>query len=189
MSVITYLHDMFWGETMSRRNIQLVPLAPFSIMFSQGSPNEPRTCSGRIILIFFLGLGVIINAAFSADLIKTLTVKKIKMPFNDIESLYYKSNYKVLLFKGSAVLANFRAAIGASQLLINDDRLQLEDFSILNTLAKTLSQGKLAIIENEPYVQSFIDNTCDFQIIKYAKTQVPLYTWKGYPYLSLINYQ
>lgn len=188
LSIIHHLHYIFWENRTNKSQIGLLPLTPFNVMFNQGTPDHPRTCSGRIIFMAFLVLGVIVNAAFSANLIKTVTLKIVPFPFKDIESLYHKSDYKALLIEGSAVLDNFRSAIGVPQDLINDGRLEIAE-SFADGVDKASKANNLALIDSEPYLKSLIGKGCDFQTVRYAQPTTTLYTRKGYPYLGLINFQ
>ncbi len=69
---------------------------------AQGTPHEPKRVGSRIVFVILFLFGVVIVASYSASLTSFLAVQKIKMPFTDLESMYYETDYKIAFIRSSA---------------------------------------------------------------------------------------
>lgn len=109
--VALILHLLFdlW-ESKSNLRITTIPFTGSSVMLNQGSPSEiePKSASGRVFLLTFLVAGMVLNASFSANLMSTLSSKKIRFPFSDIDSLYRQTDFQVLSLFSSAFDEDFK---------------------------------------------------------------------------------
>ena len=68
----------------------------FSSLFQKGTDFEPKRFSTRIATITIFFATLVVFASYSASLTSFLAVFKISLPFTDLESLYYRTNYRTI---------------------------------------------------------------------------------------------
>ena len=77
-------------------------LSIFSLLFQQGSAYEPQRVPHRIVLFVFALFGLIIYTAFAAELTSLFSVKKYDLPFENLDELLHKSDYKIGSLKSTS---------------------------------------------------------------------------------------
>ena len=75
--------------------INMALFLSFSSLFQKGIECEPKTFSTRIATITIFFATLVVFAAYSASLTSFLAVFKVRLPFTDLESMYYRTDYKI----------------------------------------------------------------------------------------------
>ena len=103
--LITILLVSFLWKLMHMNLGNLVPFSDlvFSVLcllFQQGSTYEPQRVPHRIVLFVFALFGLIIYTAFAAELTSLFSVTKYDLPFENLDELLHKSDYKIGSLEG-----------------------------------------------------------------------------------------
>jgi hypothetical protein len=101
-SVILAVTYLYAPDTHGPFDISHIVMIILNGLLLQGTPFEPNKISSRIAFYVVFMLGLILYAGYSACLTSFLAVKKITLPFNDIESLLYESDFNITTVNGSA---------------------------------------------------------------------------------------
>ena len=81
-------------------------LMGISIICSQGNYPERYTYGVRILIISMLLGALVLNVAYTADLVSVLFLKKVSKPFSNLNSLYYGTDLLIGTI-GDAIYENF----------------------------------------------------------------------------------
>ena len=60
-----------------------------------GNPDVKSHVSAKTLKITILFTAIVIVTAYSANLTSHLSIKTLDLPFHDMESLYYKTNFRI----------------------------------------------------------------------------------------------
>lgn len=138
----------------------------FSTLFFAHRENTVSTL-GRLVLIIWLFVVLIINSSYTASLTSILTVQKLSSPIKGIESLVTGSE-----------LIGYQVGSFAENYLINELNIPKSRLVALGSpeaYALALEKGKVAAVVDElPYVELFLSSQC-----KYA-TVGPVFTKSGW---------
>ena len=94
------------------------------IFCRQGNFQIPSKLYAKIIFVIMLKISLVLSTMYSANLTSSLSVKKFKPPFHDIQSLLYDTNYVVGSVPGTAIRDVFVAEVkeyDLKVLLVNYD--------------------------------------------------------------------
>lgn len=153
------VNDDFRGPP--RRQIVTMFLFSFSTLFKT---NQETTVSplGRMVMVVWLFLLMVISASYTASLTSILTVQQLSSPITGIESLI-ASNGPIGYQVGS-----FAYSYLADSLFVPRSRLKSlgspEEYEKALRLGPN-NGGVAAIIDELPYVELFLSNRTDFGII------------------------
>ena len=94
------------------------------IFCRQGNFQVPLKLYAKIIFVIMLKISLVLHTMYGANLTSSLSVKKFKPPFHDIQSLLYDTNYVVGSVPGTAIRDVFVAEVkeyDLKVLLVNYD--------------------------------------------------------------------
>lgn len=153
------INDEFRGPPRK----QLITLIWFSLstLFFSHRENTVSTL-GRLVLILWLFVVLIINSSYTASLTSILTVQQLRSPIKGIDSLK-DGNDPIGYQVGSFVKHYLIEAVG-----ISESRLKAlgspEEYA--EALQKGPEKGGVAaVVEERPYVELFLASQCKFRII------------------------
>ncbi|KAL5557361.1 hypothetical protein UlMin_039597 [Ulmus minor] len=153
------LNDDFRGPP--RKQVVTILWFSFSTMFFSHRENTVSTL-GRLVLIIWLFVVLIINSSYTASLTSILTVQQLSSPIKGIESLV-TSNDPIGYQEGS-----FSRNYLIDELSIHESRLiplqTPEDY------AKALTDGPhkggvAAVVDERAYMELFLSTRCQFSIV------------------------
>lgn len=153
------INDEFRGPP--KRQVITILWFSLSTLFFAHKENTVSTL-GRLVLIIWLFVVLIINSSYTASLTSILTVQQLYSPINGIESLR-KSDDPIGYQEGS-----FAEYYLSQELNISKSRLVAlrtpEDY------AKALKDGPgkggvAAVVDERPYVELFLSSQCSFRIV------------------------
>uniref|UniRef100_A0A7N0US73 Glutamate receptor n=1 Tax=Kalanchoe fedtschenkoi TaxID=63787 RepID=A0A7N0US73_KALFE len=142
---------------------QLITVIWFSLstLFFAHKENTVSTL-GRVVLIIWLFVVLIINSSYTASLTSILTVQQLTSPFKGIESLR-ASNAPIGYQVGS-----FAEHYLTVELNISHSRLQAlgSPEAYADALKKGPEKGGVAaIVDERPYIELFLSTQCTFRIV------------------------
>uniref|UniRef100_A0A1J3H3D2 Glutamate receptor n=2 Tax=Noccaea caerulescens TaxID=107243 RepID=A0A1J3H3D2_NOCCA len=153
------INDEFRGPP--KRQCVTILWFSFSTMFFAHRENTVSTL-GRVVLIIWLFVVLIINSSYTASLTSILTVQQLSSPIKGIDSLREMDDpigYQV---------GSFAERYLRDELNISESRLRAlgspEDY------AKALKDGPnkggvAAIVDERPYVELFLSKNCAYRIV------------------------
>ncbi|XP_073149885.1 glutamate receptor 3.4-like isoform X2 [Henckelia pumila] len=144
-----------------RQQIVTVFWFSFSTMFFSHRENTVSTL-GRLVLLFWLFVVLIINSSYTASLTSILTVRQLSTRIQGIDSLISSSD-PIGIQQGS-----FAYKYLTDQLSISESRLRvLKKDDYLSSLERGPTDGGVAAIVDElPYIQLFLSTTkCEYSIV------------------------
>lgn len=153
------INDEFRGPP--RRQFVTILWFSFSTLFFAHRENTVSTL-GRVVLIIWLFVVLIINSSYTASLTSILTVQQLSSPVKGIESLQ-TSNDPIGYQEGS-----FAVNYLSEELNIHKSRLvplnSAEDY------AKALRDGPkkggvAAVVDERAYIELFLSTRCEFTIV------------------------
>ncbi|KAH9626950.1 hypothetical protein KSS87_005719 [Heliosperma pusillum] len=116
------------------------------------------SCLGRMIMIIWLFVVLILTSSYTASLTSILTVQQLSSPIKGIDSLK-TGNQKIGYQVGSYAHNYLTQEIG-----ISPSRLVQLDSP--EAYASALRNGTInALVDELPYVQLFLSSQCDFRIV------------------------
>lgn len=153
------INDEFRGPP--KRQVITILWFSLSTLFFAHKENTVSTL-GRLVLIIWLFVVLIINSSYTASLTSILTVQQLYSPINGIDSLR-NSDDPIGYQEGS-----FAEYYLSQELNISKSRLVAlrtpEDY------AKALKDGPgkggvAAVVDERPYVELFLSSQCSFRIV------------------------
>ncbi|XXG39209.1 hypothetical protein AAC387_Pa01g0228 [Persea americana] len=153
------LNDEFRGPP--KRQVVTILWFSFSTMFFAHRENTVSTL-GRMVLLIWLFVVLIIQSSYTASLTSILTVQQLSSPISGIDSLI-KSDVPVGFQVGSFAENYLHEELGiAKSRLVSLGRR--EDYA--KALEKGPKNGGVAAVVDElPYVQLFLSRQCKYKII------------------------
>lgn len=132
---------------------------------------------GRIVLIIWLFVVLIINSSYTASLTSILTVQQLASPIKGIESLVTSTDpigYQQGSFARNYLIEEF-----------NIHPSRLVPLNSPDDYAKALEDGPkkggvVAVVDERPYMELFLSTRCQFSIVGQEFTKA------GWGYVSLI---
>nr|XP_017229824.1 PREDICTED: glutamate receptor 3.6 isoform X2 [Daucus carota subsp. sativus] len=133
----------------------------FSTMFFSHRENTVSTL-GRLILVIWLFVVLIINSSYTASLTSILTVEKLSSPIKGIQTLVM--NDDPIGFQQGSFSRNYLI----NQLGINESRLK--PLTTPDQYVEALKRGPenggvAAIVDERAYVELFLASHCEFSIV------------------------
>lgn len=129
----------------------------FSTMFFSHRENTVSTL-GRMVLIIWLFVVLIITSSYTASLTSILTVQQLAPSIKGIESLITSNDH-----------VGFQVGSFAENYLIDElniARSRLVSLGTPEEYADALSRGRVAaIVDERPYVDVFLSKNCKFQTV------------------------
>ncbi|KAI3736477.1 hypothetical protein L6452_16019 [Arctium lappa] len=148
-------NDEFRGPP--KRQFVTVLWFTFSTMFFAHRENTVSTL-GRVVLFIWLFVVLIINSSYTASLTSILMVQQLQSPINGIESLI--ASNEVIGFQVGSFAENYLVQE------LNIPRSRLVGLGSPEEFAEKLVSGTVAaIVDERPYVDLFLSNHCNFQIV------------------------
>ncbi len=95
--IITHLGDPH--DMRHRYDYWLNTMMVMRGVLAQGTPEEPKKTSGRVIFFMVYLTSLILFSAYSAALTSHLAIPVQKHPFTDAETLLYDSRYNILTIR------------------------------------------------------------------------------------------
>ncbi|CAM8992696.1 unnamed protein product [Rhodiola kirilowii] len=153
------INDDFRGPP--KRQIVTTLWFSFSTMFFAHKQNTVSTL-GRLVLIVWLFVVLIINSSYTASLTSILTVQHLASPIKGIEDLI-KSNEPIGYQHGSFALNYLTEELGI-------EASRLVPLNSPEEYTKALkdgpgSGGVAAIIDERAYIELFLSTRCEFSIV------------------------
>ncbi|PSS08231.1 Glutamate receptor 3.2 like [Actinidia chinensis var. chinensis] len=129
----------------------------FSTMFFAHRENTVSTL-GRLVLIIWLFVVLIINSSYTASLTSILTVQQLSSPIKGMESLISSND-----------LIGFQVGSFAENYLIEEMGIAKSRLIALGSpeeYAMALETGTVsAVVDERPYVELFLSTNCKFSIV------------------------
>ncbi|KAF3440258.1 hypothetical protein FNV43_RR18542 [Rhamnella rubrinervis] len=153
------LNDDFRGPP--KRQVVTILWFSFSTMFFSHRENTLSTL-GRIVLIIWLFVVLIINSSYTASLTSILTVQQLSSPIKGIESLVTTTDpigYQQGSFARNYLVEEF-----------NIHPSRLVPLNSPDDYAKALEVGPkkggvAAVVDERPYMELFLSTRCQFSIL------------------------
>ncbi|XP_066389280.1 glutamate receptor 3.4-like isoform X3 [Miscanthus floridulus] len=161
-AVVWILEHRFNPEFRGSPRKQMVTMFwfSFSTMFFAHRQNTVSTL-GRVVLIIWLFVVLIINSSYTASLTSILTVQQLSTGIQGLDSLLSSNDpigYQVGSFARSYMMEEL--GVPASRLR----ELAIDDYA--NSLQRGPSNGGVAAIVDElPYVELFLSTNCQFRTV------------------------
>ncbi|KAL8168312.1 hypothetical protein V2J09_009811 [Rumex salicifolius] len=153
------INDEFRGPP--RRQIATIIWFSFSTLFFSHRENTVSTL-GRMVLILWLFVVLIINSSYTASLTSILTVQQLSSPIKGIDSLR-TGNDPIGYQQGSFARNYLQQELG-----IHESRLvalnSADDYA--DALIKGPKHGGVvAVVDERAYVELFLSTRCEFTIV------------------------
>ncbi|KAJ9541865.1 hypothetical protein OSB04_028371 [Centaurea solstitialis] len=153
------INDEFRGTP--KRQIITILWFSLSTLFFAHRENTASTL-GRIVLLIWLFVVLIINSSYTASLTSILTVQQLTSPIKGINSLK-KSNDRIGYQVGS-----FAERYLVDEIGIPESRLVA--LGTPDAYAEALRKGSknggvAAIVDERPYIELFLSNQCKFRVV------------------------
>lgn len=152
-------NDEFRGSP--RQQVMTILWFSFSTLFFAHRENTASTL-GRVVLIIWLFVVLIINSSYTASLTSIFTVQQLSSPIKGIDSL----------IKGDEPIG-FQVGSFAEHYLTQElkiSRSRLKPLGSPDAYAKALRDGPgkggvAALVDELPYVEMFLSTQCSFRIV------------------------
>ena len=190
ISITYYVHIFVSYEDVDYPNnfgINMSLFLSFASLCQQGIEFEAKRFSTRVATITILFATLVVFAAYSASLTSFLAIFKVEMPFSDLETMYYETNYKIGSIRNTAFDNLFKAGNELDKKIFEDR----QDF------VGSVNEG-LEKSNNEQFAFLWDAGTMDFLIgkkcshIAIPKTVlnavIAFVIRKKSPYTSMFNY-
>ncbi|KAI7738381.1 hypothetical protein M8C21_008444, partial [Ambrosia artemisiifolia] len=153
------INDEFRGPP--KKQLVTVLWFSFSTLFSSHRENTLSTL-GRMVLILWLFVVLIINSSYTASLTSILTVQKLYSPIKGIDSLMASKD--PIGYQENSFVRNYLIA----EYGIHESRLI--PLSLPEDFEKALKDGPkkggvAAVVDERAYVELFLSTRCDFSIV------------------------
>ena len=190
ISITYYIHIYVSYEDIDYPNnfgINMALFLSFASLCQQGIEYEAKRFSTRIATMTIFFATLVVFAAYSASLTSFLAIFKVEMPFSDLETMYYGTNYKIGSIRNTAFDNLFKAG--------ND--LDKKIFEDRQDYVGSVDEG-LEKSNNEEFAFLWDSGTMDFLIgkkcshIAIPKTVlnavIAFVIRKNSPYTNMFNY-
>lgn len=148
------INDEFRGPP--KKQLVTILWFSFSTMFSSHRENTLSTL-GRMVLIIWLFVVLIINASYTASLTSILTVQQLSSPIKGIESLI--TSTQLIGYQVGSFAANYLPEE------LNIPKSRLVALNTSEEYASALERGDVAaIVDERPYVDLFLSEHCKFSV-------------------------
>ncbi|CAN6463997.1 unnamed protein product [Victoria cruziana] len=142
-----------------RKQVVTVVWFSFSTMFF-AHREEVISVLGRLVLVVWLFVVLIVNSSYTASLTSILTVHKLSSPVTGIESLI--SNGEPVGFQVGSFARNYLIDLGIS-------KSRLIELGSPEAYATALEKGPAnggvaAVVDERPYIDLFLSKYCKFSI-------------------------
>ncbi|KAK8624710.1 hypothetical protein V6N13_089597 [Hibiscus sabdariffa] len=157
-SVVWVLEHRINDEFRGPPSQQLVTILTFSFstMFFSHRENTVSTL-GRLVLIIWLFVVLIINSSYTASLTSILTVQQLSSPIKGIDSLI--SSTEPIGYQGGTFAKNYLIEE------LNIPRSRLIPLGSPEEYAQALENRTVAaIVDERPYVDLFLSAHCEFSV-------------------------
>ncbi|XP_071708995.1 glutamate receptor 3.1-like [Rutidosis leptorrhynchoides] len=147
-------NDEFRGPP--KRQLVTIMWFTFSTMFFAHRENTISTL-GRMVVFIWLFVVLIVNSSYTASLTSILTVQQLQSPISGIESLIMGNE-----------LIGYPIGSYIESYLVKELNVPASRLVALNSLEyaeKLLSGTVAAIVTERPYVDLFLSNHCQFQVV------------------------
>lgn len=153
------INDEFRGTP--KRQVITILWFSLSTLFFAHRENTASTL-GRIVLLIWLFVVLIINSSYTASLTSILTVQQLSSPIKGIDTLR-RSNDRIGYQVGSFAERYLVDEIGISE-------SRLVALGTPDAYADALQKGSknggvAAIVDERPYVELFLSNQCKFRVV------------------------
>ncbi|KAA8547009.1 hypothetical protein F0562_003438 [Nyssa sinensis] len=149
------LNDEFRGPP--KKQFATILWFSFSTLFFSHRENTVSTL-GRIVLIIWLFVVLIINSSYTASLTSILTVQQLSSSIKGIESLIMSN--KPIGFQTGSFAENYLTDE------LNIAKLRLVPLDSPEEYAVALESGTVAaVVDERPYVDLFLSKYCKFSIV------------------------
>ncbi|KAL2895374.1 Glutamate receptor 3.3 [Bienertia sinuspersici] len=149
------INDEFRGSP-TRQFITILWFSFSTLTFSH--KENTLSCLGRMVVIIWLFVVLILTSSYTASLTSILTVQKLSSPIKGIDSLI-AGNYRIGYQVGS-----FAAQYLTAELNVSKSRLV--ELLSPEEYADALRLGRIdALVDELPYVEMFLSSHCDFRIV------------------------
>lgn len=116
---------------------------------------------GRMVLIIWLFVVLIINSSYTASLTSILTVQRLSSPINGIESL--KEGDEPIGYQVGSFAEHYLEELGIS-------KSRLVELGTPEAYAKALQNGPekggvAAIVDELPYIELFLSSQCKYRVV------------------------
>ncbi|KAM0943830.1 putative periplasmic binding protein-like I [Dioscorea sansibarensis] len=153
-------NDEFRGPP--RQQIVTIFWFSFSTMFFAHRENTVSTL-GRVVLIIWLFVVMIINSSYTASLTSILTVQQLSSRIEGLDSLISSSDpigYQVGSFAKNYLMEELN--IAESRLVVLK---KPEDYARALDLGPKAEGGVAAIVDELPYIELFLSSYCRFRTV------------------------
>ncbi|GAA0171393.1 transmembrane signal receptor [Lithospermum erythrorhizon] len=153
------LNDEFRGPP--RKQVITILWFSFSTLFFAHRENTVSTL-GRIVLIIWLFVVLILNSSYTASLTSILTVQQLSSPIKGIESLLNNNN--PIGYQEGSFAKNYLV----EELGIKESRLV--PLNLPEDYARALKAGPhnggvAAVVDERAYIELFLSTRCEFSIV------------------------
>ena len=182
-------------------------LMGISIICSQGNYPERYRYGVRILIISMLLGSLVLNAAYTADLVSVLFLKKVSKPFSNLNSLYHGTDLLIGTV-GDAIYENFFQVLQCTvetkwNLRVNiisyssqeniGVRRKLYDsrFFVTNTVSEGIqkvSDENVVFVWESDSMYFELEDTCSLQMIPMYTRNAVFYFREDYPYSEILEY-
>lgn len=149
------INDEFRGSP-TRQFITILWFSFSTLTFSH--KENTLSCLGRMVVIIWLFVVLILTSSYTASLTSILTVQQLSSPIKGIDSLVV-GNDRV----------GYQVGSFAEQYLIEELNISKSRLVALNSpeeYADALRFGRIdALVDELPYVELFLSSQCDFRIV------------------------
>ena len=166
----------------------MVIFMTFGMFCNQGIYILPNSMNAKLAIWWLLFAGLVLNASYSANLTSFLFVKKVKVPFTDLQSLASNTDYKVGSVAGSNWQAYLRDHTDASVKKLYKSRY-LSVNSVSEAVEKMLQDSHFVFGWSQDAVYYQIEDSCLLQSVAIKAHQATFYMRKGFPYKEIIDKQ
>ncbi|CAO2833706.1 unnamed protein product [Amaranthus hypochondriacus] len=149
------VNDEFRGSP-TRQCITILWFSFSTLTFSH--KENTHSCLGRMVVIIWLFVVLILTSSYTASLTSILTVQQLSSPIKGIDSLvvgHTRIGYQV---------GSFAERYLSGELNISQSRLV--ELKTPEEYADALRSGRIdALVDELPYVELFLASQCDFRIV------------------------
>ncbi len=141
-------------------------------ILAQGQPHEPDPFSSRIVFLVMFAQGAMVWYHYSATLTSFLAANVEKIPFNNLEDMLYRTNYRIVAREGFNLEADYLKVITPRS--YSQCRLMFElqkggpvknEIFKVRFYTRPTFEGIIKELEEEPEVAAMIETTAAEDIV------------------------